>query len=553
MARIDSVINDKYYGSFIGAIVGDALGWPQEDRGNQIGGLNTQPTHLFQQWKRKSGGRYQHYEDIIQAGSYSDDGQLLIATARSLRYGKNWSKYFNKVELPAWLIYERGGGGATKRAAGKLSNGILPWKLDQLKVEEVTSYFNAGGNGVTMRILPHVYNAHDNLNRITHDVFLNGISTHGHPRALLSAIIYAHAMHYLIHKSDSLKYGEVISYLIENINLWSEFPKLNKMDEWFEAAQFSTNNMYLDEWEKTSFELLNGLKIIQNALQMGMLDNTHDTLTKLNCFDRRIRGAGTVATLVSLYIASKYATNPIAGLVETAFMKNADTDTNASMVGGLLGSIYGSEWIRNEWCVVQDFGYLQRLINEIGTVTNEEAVVNLWSSRDNEKLKRELTQLSIGGALKFGPFGIIRLEEKLKNKVLTNSIDVFTFKLISYEGQSIYIKTVTKNFSNSLINKNKTLSPVKAQPSYQQNEGLFAEGHHYLSTKKLMEATMMLSNRVTAHKAVPILIKVYTEIQSKKQKQQVIDIKEVVDKFKSKTIDEDTLVKIVTYFCQTKD
>ncbi len=565
MARIDSEINDKYYGAFIGAVVGDALGWPQEDRGNRIGGASSQPTHALQQWKRKSGGRYQPYEEIIEAGSYSDDGQLLIATARSLSYGKNWSKHFNKVELPAWLVYERGGGGATKRAAEKLSNGIVPWKLDKLKEEEVISYFNAGGNGVTMRILPHAFYSHDDLGRISHDVFLNGISTHGHPRALLSSIMYAYAVQYLIHKNDSLKYGEVISYLIENINLWSELPKLNKMDEWFEAAQFATNYKYLDKWKETSIELLDGLNIIQNALKMGMMDNTQDTLIKLNCFDKRIRSAGTVATLISLYMASKYATNPMTGLVETAFMKNADTDTNSSMVGGLLGSIYGSEWIRNEWKYLQDFGYLRKLINELGTVTNEEAAVNLWSFHENEKLKKDLLQLPIGDILKFGPFHRIRLEEKHNNTSLTESINVITFKSVSDEGQTIYIKNISKNFKikqdkshgfNYEINANEK---AKEQIENQLNEKLLTEygavkGQYFLSTNQLLEVTMILPNRMTAHKAIPLLINIYREIQLRKQKNQPVDntfIQEVVDKFKSKMINEDTLAKVVTYFCNS--
>ncbi|MEE4570772.1 ADP-ribosylglycohydrolase family protein [Paenibacillus polymyxa] len=574
MTKLDSMLYDKYYGSFVGAIVGDALGWGQEDRGNRIGGLNTQPSHILQEWKRKSGGRYQPYEEIVEAGSYSDDGQLLIATARSLQHGENWSRHFTKVELPAWLLYERGGGGATKRAAEKLSNAVVPWKLDKLKNEEVISYFNAGGNGVAMRILPHAFLSHDNVIQISYNVFKNGISTHGHPRALLSAILYAYAVHYLMHKSDPLKYGELISYLIENVQLWNEFPKLNRMDEWFEAAQFATNYNYLDIWNQTSNELVQGLRIIQNALKMGMIDNTHDTLTMLNCFDKRIRSAGTVATLVSIYMASKYATNPMTGLVETAFMKNADTDTNASMVGGLLGAIYGSEWIRNEWGNLQDFAYLQRLINELGVVRKEEVSINFWKASENDRVKKELSQLTIGDTFQLGPFRQVRLKEKHNNKTLTSSINVFTYKLVTEEGQTIYIKSITKNplKSQSLVPRNTTshkmndkitkdiqtqfdFSYFNGENEKQSKGNTNLNSQCFFSTKQLMDVTKLLPSRMTAHKAIPILINIYTEIQFKKQKQVPVDIvfvQEVISKFKSKAIDEETLGKIVNYFVGLK-
>ncbi|QUL53393.1 ADP-ribosylglycohydrolase family protein [Paenibacillus tritici] len=572
MTKLNSEIYDKYYGSFVGAVVGDALGWAQEDRGNRIGGFNSQPSYILKEWKRKSGGRYQPYEEIIQAGSYSDDGQLLIATARSLRYGDNWSKHFTKVELPAWLLYERGGGGATKRAAEKLSNAIVPWKLDKLKDEEVISYFNAGGNGVTMRILPHAFYSHDNLSRISQDVIKNGISTHGHPRALLSAILYAYAVHYLSHKSDSLKYGELISYLIENVKMWSEFPKLNKMDEWFEAAQFATKYKYLDIWGQTSNELMEGLKIIQKALKSGMMDNTQETLQMLNCFDKRIRGAGTVATLVSLYMASKYATNPVNGLIETAFMRNADTDTNASMVGGLLGAIYGSEWISNEWGSLQDFAYIQKLINEQGAVNNEDNTINFWSTRENERVKKELSQISIGDTIQFGPFQKVELKEKNTNKTFTDSINVFTYKLVSHEGQSIYIRSITKNLAKSPKQNNVTINK-KSKEIEKVNQGQFefnftnaennkntnsnfAKNQYFLSTKQLMDTSKLLPSRMTVNKAIPILIDVYTEIQFKKQKQEPVDnvfIQEVINKFKSKSIDEEILSKLINYFCEIKN
>lgn len=571
MEKLDSFIYDKYYGAFIGAIVGDSLGWPQEDRSNRMDGGSLQPSYMLKEWKRKSGGRYQPYEEQIQAGSYSDDGQLLIATARSLRHGEFWSRHFTKVELPAWLLYERGGGGATKRAAERLSNGVVPWKLDKLKDSEVISYFNAGGNGVTMRILPHAFLSGGNLIRISQDVIKNGISTHGHPRALLSAILYAYAVHYLSYKKDSLKYGEVISYLIDNKENWSEFPKLTKMNEWFDSAKFATKNKYFDIWIETTNELVAGLKVIQKALKSGMMDNTQETLRELNCFDKQTRSAGTVATLVSLYMSSKYATNPLNGLIETAFMKNADTDTNASMVGGLLGAIHGSEWIVNEWKELQDFSYIQKLINDQNHFSNQVDNVNFWSFRDNEKIKKELPKLSIGDSFKFGPFEKVKLKEKKSNKTFTDSINVSTYKLVSDEGQFIYLKSITKNNIRAQQKDNifsdKKSKVAKEENNQQQFEFEFNnvrevikqgisndfEEMYFLSTKQLVDITKLLPPRITANKAISIITDLYIEIESRKRKKELIDesfVKEMIDKFKSK-MDEKVLIEIIKDFSKS--
>lgn len=43
---------------------------------------------IFILGKKKVGGRFYGYVDIIEAGSYSDDTQLLLSVARSIK--KKW-------------------------------------------------------------------------------------------------------------------------------------------------------------------------------------------------------------------------------------------------------------------------------------------------------------------------------------------------------------------------------------------------------------------------------------------------------------------------------
>lgn len=517
---------DKYLGSFLGAVVGDAIGWPQEDRSMRIG-KNYKPKPQFQEWYRRSGNRFSAYEEVIAPGSYSDDTQLLFATARSLQ-NKNWFSHFVKVELPTWLVYERGGGGATKRAASMWSNGHPPWKLEKQKKEDIKRYFEAGGNGVTMRVLPHVFNSFKNLNEISHQVFLNGIATHGHPRALLSAILYSKALHYQTNKEDLLSYGELVDYLLKDKDEWSKFPNLNNLGDWKESANFFTNGQYMKIWEETSFELIEGLNIIKNALSQGLMDKTYQTLTRLNCFDSKIRGAGTVACLVAIYMASKYASDPVTGLLEISFLENTDSDTNASMVGGLLGSIHGTEWIIPEWYEVQDYDYIRRLTNNL---KNEKFNNNptLWHWNDRNRFKKKLIDTNLGDKIVLNTFEEIELVEKIKHKPFTKNIEPITYKFLSEKGQSLYIKVINKREDTSDENHIKTNKSDK---------------HISFNTDKLEKIVDMLPPRITAKKIFTILLEIMQGIGNVDIKNET-DLKAYASKFVQKGYELDLIVELV--------
>ena len=84
---------EKVHGALLGAAVGDAWGWPQEYNAKRVKESEVISESLaFQSWRRRCGGRFYLHEEQISAGEYSDDTQLLLATARSLRYGEQWAK-----------------------------------------------------------------------------------------------------------------------------------------------------------------------------------------------------------------------------------------------------------------------------------------------------------------------------------------------------------------------------------------------------------------------------------------------------------------------------
>src|SRR5581483_10883654 len=253
--------SEKTLGAFLGAAVGDALGWPNEMPARRVrsgnGGTGTL-TAGFETWRRKSGGRFMPHEEAILAGEFSDDTQLLLCTARSLLLGSEWLDHLVFKEFPAWKLYQRGGGGATERAVDAWLDGRSPWSLPQ-DDPKLKSYFDAGGNGVAMRILPHaVVGAGDESFRPTrHAILLNGICTHGHPRALLGALAYGFVLWRALRMSGTLAYGQLIELALNHRAEWSRFPEqAGLFSSWREQAPKVHRESFEQVWSKTESEML---------------------------------------------------------------------------------------------------------------------------------------------------------------------------------------------------------------------------------------------------------------------------------------------------------
>ena len=339
---------EKCKGAMLGTAIGDALGWPNERRSKN--GTKIEERDSLIEWTRAYRKPF-YYNEIISPGEYSDDTQMTLSVARSIIFG-DWEYFFMEKELPFWLQYERGGGRALLRAARFIRDKRMPiWKSGRTR-----EYFLAGGNGAAMRILPHVI-AHASYSDITAlmvDVIKDTLITHGHPRAFLGATCYAFALMYLLKKDTVLEYGELVSAVMEGCQYWGGFPPNNFFEEWISKATYCAGFNYADEWEKTRVRMLCQFAYIQESLKRGLLVDETKVLAKLGCFDQA-NGAGDVAILAAVYLASKYATNPVLGIKVPAFLAKADTDTVASITGGLLGMLSGSNWIPPEWEFVQDY------------------------------------------------------------------------------------------------------------------------------------------------------------------------------------------------------
>ncbi|WP_158292579.1 ADP-ribosylglycohydrolase family protein [Serinibacter arcticus] len=369
--------SERADGVLVALAVGDALGWPQEDRSQIVGGRaarEVEPAPTFRPWQRYGGTRFANYIDHVDAGTYSDDTQLALAVGRACLRGSDWWAWLTEVELPQWPIYQRGGGGAVLRASRAWAAGRPPWQIGTTAREhaQAESYFKAGGNGVAMRIAPHVLVAVSegiSWGHLARRVISDGLTTHAHPHAILGAVLHARALSRTLTTTGTLEYGTLLEDLLGD-RTWTDFDVMHESADrlpagWHHAADTLPTPHPRDEWNRAVRESLDSLTVADAALQRGPAADDRKTLEAIGCFDRSRSGAGTVAAIAAVYVASRSAVQPTSGLLRTAFLNGADTDTIASMTASLLGALHGTRWLGVLGQQVQDATYISNLARQL--------------------------------------------------------------------------------------------------------------------------------------------------------------------------------------------
>jgi ADP-ribosylglycohydrolase len=400
---------EKCKGAMLATAIGDALGWPNESRSKNRA-KRSKVVDRFVEWTRSSNSPRWHDEKILP-GEYSDDTQLTLSVARSIIAG-DWEKFLAEKELPFWLNYERGGGGALLKAAKSCKEGFLLWQSNYTR-----GYFNAGGNGAAMRILPHVIATAKMCNTtiLMMDVAKDTLITHGHPRAFLGATCYAYALDYLLRKETVLEYGELVTAVIDGHNDWGANLNPDVFGKWLSIAQQHNEYDFYTEWENTRARMIKQLEFISVSLKKGLILDDIKVLTDLECFGKA-NGAGDVAALAAIYLASRYANNPSIGIKVPAFSFGADTDTIASITGGLLGMLSGTNWIPTEWKAVQDYDCLIHMTELLLADNKKEAAqeevaeakaqYNRWKTTSIGKMR-----LVDSKSVPNGKYGIVIIEK----------------------------------------------------------------------------------------------------------------------------------------------
>lgn len=370
----------KYKASIILSAVGDSLGWMTEFKRSPNAvekSFGTRRVTDFHRWEKTVGGRFWGYRDIIQPGSYSDDTQLLLAVARCIRRdGTVNQKRFANVELPCWLGYARGAGRTVKTAARKISRKSATWNNNffSLKTRDGRSdYRDAGANGAAMRILPIALANFTDYEAAREQIFANSIITHGHPRALIGALLFGYAVDRILgHRPESfdpLNYLEGIGKELKtalSLPFLGSKPYQKWVDKWNRHG-----NEFPASYEEVVEEVLEGLREVYRSVDRRRA--TTDTLSALGCFAPETKGSGTATVLAGIFLCCRYAELPRDAVLEAVNAVGSDTDSIAAFAGGLCGALHGVSIIPKKWRAVQDYGYLETVALNLLEISEKRA------------------------------------------------------------------------------------------------------------------------------------------------------------------------------------
>lgn len=427
----------KYKGSLKLAAIGDALGWMTEFEKSKDAlrkKFGTDNINTFHDWEKNVGGRFHGYVDKLKAGSYSDDTQLLLSVARSIKSdGFVDQQYFAKKELPEWLLYSRGAGRTIKNAARKIERKSAKWNKNffTFKAGKTTiDYRESGANGAAMRILPIALANFGEPDKIKEEIFGNSIITHGHPRAILGAMLYGYSIDTILRfNPENFNYTTFLTELGKDIHqkfsidFLSE-PKYKAWEiEWNKGSEKPFQDLFKEIVEETREYLRTTYKLLTNEVF------DFEALTKLGCYKNETKGSGTSTVIAGIYLTCKYSNEPLKGIEQAVNSIGTDTDSIAAFTGGLLGALHGQSIIPAKWKSVQDIDYLDAMSTRLLEISESRAGLKSPAKNDKHKPISEIESDSF----------------QLNDKVYLETLAVGTIKGIDRQ------KTLTKGKYNLIL------------------------------------------------------------------------------------------------------
>ncbi len=439
----------KYKGSIKLSAIGDALGWITEFEKSQQSlreKFGTDRIENFYAWKKTVGGRFYGFIDTIKAGSYSDDTQLLLAVARSIKKDGNLDhNYFAKTELPNWLDYARGGGRTVKTAAAKISRKSIKWfnNFYSFKVNgENYDYKQSGANGAAMRVLPIALANLGNTEKIKEEIFCNSIITHGHPRAILGAMLYGYAVDQIIvFRPEDFNWENYITQIGLDFPKKFELSFTNKLEirEWLKEWNKSSNRTFESLYAETITETQNQLRFVFQSIKQN--SPVQDTLKKIGCFDSATKGSAIVTVIAGIYLTTKFYDKPLEAIIESVNALGSDTDSIAAFTGGLVGALHGHNIIPDKWKSVQDINYLDNIAERLLAISEDRLEESLVPTVPNLKLLNnpKKDNFSLDEPIEFIPLGKGKITFIDRQNTLTKGKYNLLLEALFENGQSILV------------------------------------------------------------------------------------------------------------------
>ena len=368
--------------SLVAAACGDALGWITE--------MNRHPDSLrnlfgidwltdFQDWEKSAGaGGRRRYADYVRRGEYSDDTQLTLAVFRSLRGDGSFDgDHFTQRELAMWLDYARGAGAASVGAALAAQRKPVHWYDNFFTYGHRggRDYRSAGGNGAAMRVSPIALANLRRPDRMAEGVWRSAAATHGHPTAIVGALLYASALRLCLERRKPIPRRDFINEIVGVISGVAP-PSTPEFEQWLNIWNSETGHTR----EGLPFEELLADKkseVTEHLERLAQLPDGPRSTRDYMDFTVEHFGSGTEPALAALAIFLQDRDDPRQAIPWTVNQLGYDTDTIGGFVGGLIGAAYGREAIPSRWfAYIQDssyFTYMARCLEFIICVRSDPA------------------------------------------------------------------------------------------------------------------------------------------------------------------------------------
>jgi len=373
-----TTIKSKFKGCLLLGAIGDALGLLTERVKSEDALYKSCGHRNIDQFydKTPNRGRFGDQLDTIPAGTYSDDTQLTLAVARSIQHnGTMDHHYFATQELPLFPYYKAGAGTSTLLAAKNIQKRSSAWNNNFYHTKK-KQFINTGSNGVAMRIAPIALVFHDDLDLMKENIFGSGIVTHGHPRALIGAMLYGLIIGQLLNiEPGDFTPEDFLKDLIDNISSDMKPTFLKKVDfvtwekTWNETAK---PNTFKKEYNKVLNELVKDLKDLQALFKQKTSLIAY--CDKYNMYNKPNKTNGTNTVLTALYNLCINHNSPKDAIVQAVNIIGTDTDTIAGILGGMLGALHGVDAIPKKWLGVQDKEYILHMADHLYNILEGAAV-----------------------------------------------------------------------------------------------------------------------------------------------------------------------------------
>jgi ADP-ribosylglycohydrolase len=376
--NVRDVLHERIAGALLGAAIADALGWPTEfakkPEDLSLVGL-TFPVTEFRPWHKRTGGRFLARIDNIQPGDYSDDTQLALSVARSIgRQGAVDNDYFARAELRYWLDYARGGGATVMAAARAAARAKTEWRRNFFRYKRGSrdlDYRDAGANGAAMRVGPIALANVNDADKVFVETWKNAIVTHGHPRAILGAVVFAEALRRVTHGHTQ---GEL--EFVTELRSWARAIRIPDDDPdvryWMTGwnASGSTFETMFPEFVSEIDEMLG---VVADSRSKPL----RETYQRLGCLTPATKGSGTASVAAALALFIRHNNDFEKLTLEGANLLGSDTDTITAMAASLAGAWLGYVAIPERWAsLMADYTYLNQVAEYLTLVSLRQSGVN---------------------------------------------------------------------------------------------------------------------------------------------------------------------------------